>query len=74
MELNTTIESRVKFRQQYLREHKIDHNYDDWIDAWNCPLEQKAVRDFFEYLKALNRLPDDVPWVQEELRRSENNV
>lgn len=74
MELNTTIESRVKFRQQYLREHKIDHNYDDWIDAWNCPLEQKAVRDFFEYLKALNRLPDDVPWVQEELKRSENHT
>ena len=73
MELNTTIESRVKFRQQYLREHKIDHNYDDWIDAWNCPLEQKAVRDFFEYLKALNRLPDDVPWIQEELQR-ENTV
>lgn len=69
MELDITTESHVKFRQQYLREHKIDHNYDDWVDAWNCPLEQKAVRDFFEYLKALNRLPDDVPWVQEELKR-----
>ena len=73
MELDTATKKHVEFRQQYLRDHKIDHNYDDWMDAWNCPLEQRAVRDFFVYLKELGRLPDDVPWVQEELKR-ENTV
>ena len=73
MELDTTVESLVKFRQQYLRKHKIDHNYDERVDDWNCPLEQVAVRDFFEYLKGLNCLPDDVPWIQEELKRENEN-
>jgi hypothetical protein len=56
-----------------LKKHKIDHAYDERVDDWNCPLEQVAVRDFFEYLKGLNRLPDDAPWIQEELKR-ENTV
>ena len=59
--------------QEYLKKHKIDHAYDERVDDWNCPLEQVAVRDFFEYLKGLNRLPDDAPWIQEELKR-ENTV
>lgn len=73
-ELSTTDrEGIIKYRQEYLKKHKIDHAYDERVDDWNCPLEQVAVRDFFEYLKGLNRLPDDVPWIQEELKR-ENTV
>ena len=69
--------------QNILQKCKIDHSYDDkvesiphdweFLDSINYFL-QEIARDCFDTLKALNRLPNDVPWVQEKLKRSENNV
>ena len=75
-------ESDILDMQDSLRELKIDHSYDNKIGGippdWghkelNTYLEQEIVRDCFDTLKALNRLPDDVSWIQEELKR-ENTV
>jgi len=75
-------ESDILEMQDSLRELKIDHSYDNKIGGippdWghkelNTYLEQEIARDCFDTLKALNRLPDDVPWIQDELKR-ENTV
>lgn len=73
MESSIPIEERISFMQQYLRENRLNHDFDDWADAWNCPLEQVLVRDFYELLKERNCLPNDVPWIQEELKRENEN-
>ena len=71
-------EADILDMQDNLRELKIDHSYDNKIGGippdWghkelNTYLEQEIVRDCFDTLKALNRLPDDVSWIQEELKR-----
>ena len=70
MELDTLNEEEIiKYRQEYLKRHEIDHSYDERLDDWDCPLEQVAARDFFNYLKQRDCLPDDVLWIQEELKR-----
>ena len=75
-------ESDILEMQDTLREIKINHSYDTRIGGippdWghkelNTYLEQEIVRDCFDTLKALNRLHDDVPWIQDELKR-ENTV
>lgn len=75
-------ESDILEMQDTLREIKINHSYDTRIGGippdWghkelNTYLEQEIARDCFDTLKALNRLPDDVPWIQDELKR-ENTV
>lgn len=69
--------------QKILQKCKIDHSYDDKVESIppDCGFLyssnyflQEIARDCFDTLKALNRLPNDVPWVQEKLKRSENNV
>ncbi len=74
---NATENDIIKM-QKILQKCKIDHSYDtkiggippDWghkeMDEY---FEQEIARDCFDTLKALNRLPDDVPWIQEELKR-----
>lgn len=69
--------------QKILQKCKIDHSYDDKVESIPPDWEffdssnyflQEIARDCFDTLKALNRLPNDVPWVQEKLKRNENNV
>ena len=75
-------ESDILDMQDTLRELKIDHSYDNKIGGiphdWghkelNTYLEQEIVRDCFDTLRFLNRLPDDLPWIQEELKRENEN-
>lgn len=75
MVLTTIIEineSSIKRMQAFLKKTPIDHKWtDEDVEAFDgdCPVSQEIARDYFDTLKALNCLPDDVPWVQEELKR-----
>lgn len=69
-------EAFIEEMQAFLKNTPIDHKWTDKdIEAFDgdCPVSQEIARDYFDTLKALNRLPDDVPWIQEELKR-ENTV
>lgn len=65
-------ENSIRRMQNFLIKTPIDHKWtDEDIEAFDgdCPASQELARDYFDTLKALNRLPDDVPWIQEELKR-----
>lgn len=68
--------------QKILQKCKIDHSYDDKVESippdcgfWDSSnyFLQEIARDCFDTLKALNRLPDNIPWIQEELKRENEN-
>lgn len=51
---------RVEELKQYLKEHPIDHAYDEEAELFDgdCPPEQLAARSAFELLKMIGELPE----------------
>ena len=57
-------ETFIEEMQAFLKNTPIDHKWTDKdIEAFDgdCPVSQEIARDYFDTLKALNRLPDGVP-------------
>lgn len=59
-------------------ETPIDHKYDEECEYsdWRCLFDsalskQITSRLAFEALKIIGKLPQGVPWIEEELKRSE---
>lgn len=52
---------RIEELKQFLKEHPIDHTYDEEAELFdgNCPPEQLAARSTYELLKQLDELPED---------------
>ena len=61
--------------QGYLVKYRINHQYDTEMELFdgNVPYNQILVRTAFNLLKRLDKLPQGVPWIQEELKRENEN-
>lgn len=51
---------RIEELKRYLKEHPIDHAYDEEADLFDgeCPPEQLAARSAYELLKMLGELSE----------------
>ena len=51
---------RVEELKRYLKEHPIDHAYDEEEELFdgNCPIEQLSARAAYEVLEMIGELPE----------------